>query len=76
MLAKAVRLNAILVSSCRCLDIFSGHYVLPERMEECAFTFWLAREQVHRYSLHHPRPVSAMSRSESFLLLTHWLEMG
>ena len=49
MLAKAVRLNAILVSTCRCLDIFSGHHVLPDRLEECAFTLWRAKEQLHRY---------------------------
>jgi hypothetical protein len=49
MLVKAVRLNAILVSICRCLDIFSGHHVLPERLEECALMFWLAKEQLHRY---------------------------
>ncbi|SPQ26510.1 46fc4c23-44e7-4e08-8856-5fb8848ebb16 [Thermothielavioides terrestris] len=48
MLVKAVRLNAILVSICRCLDIFSGHHVLPERLEECALMFWLAKEQLHR----------------------------
>ncbi|KAK4032262.1 fungal-specific transcription factor domain-containing protein [Parachaetomium inaequale] len=50
MLAKAVRLNAILVSTCRCLDIFSGHHVLPDRLEECAFTLWLAKEQLHRFA--------------------------
>ncbi|GAB1311574.1 hypothetical protein MFIFM68171_01784 [Madurella fahalii] len=48
MLAKAVRLNALLVSTCRCLDIFNGHHVLPDYVEECAFTFWLAKEQLHR----------------------------
>lgn len=48
MLAKAVRLNTILVSTCRCFDIFNGQFVLPDRMEECAFTLWLAKEQLHR----------------------------
>ncbi|KAM7210846.1 zinc finger protein zas1 [Rhypophila decipiens] len=48
MLAKAVRLNAILVSTCRLLDVFNGHHILPERLQDCAFTFWLAKEQLHR----------------------------
>ncbi|KAL1839854.1 hypothetical protein VTJ49DRAFT_1085 [Mycothermus thermophilus] len=48
LLARAVRLNAIMVSTCRCLDIFSGHNILPDRLEECAFTLWLAKEQLHR----------------------------
>jgi hypothetical protein len=61
MLAKAIRLNAILVSTCRCLDIFSGHHALPERMDQCAFTFWLAKEQLHRY---HSTPLSALAPSE------------
>ncbi|KAK4118843.1 hypothetical protein N657DRAFT_694102 [Parathielavia appendiculata] len=48
MLARAVRLNTILVSTCRCLEVFHGRHTLPERLEECAFTFWLAEEQLHR----------------------------
>ncbi|KAL2122408.1 hypothetical protein VTJ04DRAFT_2863 [Mycothermus thermophilus] len=48
MLAKAVHLNSIMISTCRCFDIFSGHNILPDRMEDCAFTLWLAKEQLHR----------------------------
>jgi hypothetical protein len=48
MLAKAVRLNAVLVTTCRCLDIFHGRHTLPEHLQECALTFWLAEEQLHR----------------------------
>ncbi|KAK0610606.1 fungal-specific transcription factor domain-containing protein [Bombardia bombarda] len=48
MLATAVRFSAILTSTCRCLDIFNGGHVLPDRLEDNALTFWLAKEQLHR----------------------------
>jgi hypothetical protein len=53
MLAKAVRLNTVLVTTCRCLDIFHGRHTLPERLQECALTFWLAEEQLHRCVICH-----------------------
>ncbi|KAK4182995.1 zinc finger protein zas1 [Podospora australis] len=48
LIGKATRANAILHMSCRCLGIFNGSHNLPDRLQDRAFTFWLAKEQLHR----------------------------
>ncbi|KAK4175077.1 fungal-specific transcription factor domain-containing protein [Triangularia setosa] len=47
-IGKACRGIAILTQSCRCIGIFNGSHSLPERLQDDAFTFWLAKEQLHR----------------------------
>ncbi|KAK4198768.1 fungal-specific transcription factor domain-containing protein [Triangularia verruculosa] len=47
-LGKACRVISILIQSCRCIGIFNGSHSLPERLQGDGFTFWLAKEQLHR----------------------------
>ncbi|KAK0744485.1 fungal-specific transcription factor domain-containing protein [Apiosordaria backusii] len=47
-LGKACRVISLLTQSCRCIGIFNGSHSLPERLQDDAFTFWLAKEQLHR----------------------------
>ncbi|KAK0673134.1 fungal-specific transcription factor domain-containing protein [Cercophora samala] len=47
-LGKAGRIICLLVQSCRCIGIFNGGHSLPGRLQDDPFTFWLAKEQLHR----------------------------
>ncbi|KAK4654995.1 hypothetical protein QC762_405630 [Podospora pseudocomata] len=47
-IGKAGNLTSLLIQSCRCIGIFNGSHSLPERLQDDPFTFWLAKEQLHR----------------------------
>lgn len=66
MLARAVHLNGILISNCRHLGVFNGQYAYHD-LGGCPFAFWLAEEQLHRYST----PVFKTSAHKSSLDLMH-----
>ncbi|KAI1371323.1 hypothetical protein F4677DRAFT_316116 [Hypoxylon crocopeplum] len=51
MVAKALNLTSLLISTCRYLGIFSGQYTCQERTDqecECPFVAWRIQEQLNR----------------------------
>ncbi|KAK8139028.1 hypothetical protein PG984_002408 [Apiospora sp. TS-2023a] len=48
MMTWAVRLNSILISTCRSFGVFSDERALPHQLEDDALAAWIAREHLHR----------------------------
>ncbi|KAI1636146.1 fungal-specific transcription factor domain-containing protein [Biscogniauxia mediterranea] len=49
MLAKALNMSAVFISTCRYLGIFNGLYEIDDAIED-QFAFWRSQEQLNRYT--------------------------